>query len=61
MLYNVKWLVNNESNMAVKKAVMSLFNVLRQHLREGNEKTKHSTDIWTDILTENLSKTKQNG
>jgi len=61
MLYNVKWLVNNESNMTGKKAVMSSFKVLRQYLREGNEKTKHSTELWADIWTENLSRTKQNG
>lgn len=47
--------------MAANKAVMSSFKVLRQYLREGNEKTKHSTDLWADIWTENLSKTKQNG
>ena len=61
MLYNVKWLENNESNMAVKKAVMSSYKVLRHYLREGNKKTKHSTDLWADIWRENLSKTKQNG
>jgi hypothetical protein len=53
--------VNNESNMAVKKAVMSSYKLLHQYLREGNKKTKRSTDFWADIWTENLSKTKQNG
>ena len=31
--------------MAVKKAVMSSYKVLRHYLREGNKKTKHSTDL----------------
>jgi len=40
---------------------MSSFKAVRQYFREGNEETKHSTDFWADIWTENLSKTKQIG